>query len=86
MAAKPEFDLYVKMKKKKKVIPLASCFQGNFFFFPEIYCLLDGESLILETICSRYSGKDPGFKYCGHCSQKCSITYMRIPGLIATSQ
>lgn len=43
------------------------------FFSPEIYCLLDGDSLILETICSRYSGKDLGFKYGGHCSQNHSI-------------
>lgn len=33
VAARPEFELYV---EKKKVIPLASCFQGN-FFFPQKY-------------------------------------------------
>ena len=44
-----EFDLSVRKKKtKKQRCPLASCFQGDFFFSPEIYCLLDGTFLILE--------------------------------------
>ena len=61
------------MLKKKKSNPLSFLFPREFFFPPEIYCLLDGDSLILDTICSRYSGKDLGFKYRGHCSQKQNI-------------
>lgn len=59
------------LKNKTKQLLFSFLFLRDFFFsFPETYCLLDVSSLILETICCRYSGKNLGFKYYIHCPQK----------------